>query len=170
MPKQIIFPVIIFLHDLFTAVWIGGMIVLLISVLPAVRSSGVSKEERMSLVRRIHARLRWPVYAAIVILTVTGILLGRRPGADAGFMDFSSRYSTLLSVKHLLVIGMVIVTAARSVLLTRGIPKEGEGREAPAANKVPASKSPKILAAMLAGNVLLGVGVLFLSALLASAS
>ena len=37
MPNQTVFALVIFLHDLFTAVWIGGLITLGVTVLPSVK-------------------------------------------------------------------------------------------------------------------------------------
>ena len=36
--KQIVFALVTFLHDLFTAVWIGGLVTLALSVLPSARA------------------------------------------------------------------------------------------------------------------------------------
>ena len=38
-PQQVAFALVTFLHDLFTAVWVGGLIALGLVVLPAARTA-----------------------------------------------------------------------------------------------------------------------------------
>jgi putative copper export protein len=39
MPRQIAYALITFLHDLFTAAWIGGLITPALAVMPALRTT-----------------------------------------------------------------------------------------------------------------------------------
>ena len=64
MSMQIVLPVLVrFLHDLFTAVWIGGLITVGAVVLPAMKKQG-NKE----LAKNIQKRLN-----KIVIVSIVGL-------------------------------------------------------------------------------------------------
>jgi putative copper export protein len=54
MNMQIVLPVLVtFLHDLFTAIWIGGLIVLGVTVLPVIRKQ---KQQTKELSKNIQKR------------------------------------------------------------------------------------------------------------------
>lgn len=157
MPKQIVFPIVVFLHDLFTAVWIGGLITLGVTVLPAARKTLGMGPQTKDLLDTIQKRLSVLVYVCIVGLILTGLLMANRSAAFQGLFSFGNTYSALLSVKHILVIAMVIVALARSLFL---------GRQQGAA----AQKEQKFKAILLYLNIILGVVVLLLSGFCAAFS
>ena len=150
MPKQIVFPIVVFLHDLFTAIWIGGLITLGVTVLPAAQKTLGMGPQAKKLLDTIQKRLSVLVYICIVGLALTGLLMANRSAAFQGLFSFANTYSALLSVKHILVIVMVVVALTRSLFLGR---QEGAS----------AQKQQKLKAGLLYLNIVLGVVVLLLS-------
>lgn len=145
MTIQIVLPVLArFLHDLFTAVWIGGLITLGAAVLPSIKKQG-NKE----LAKNIQKRLNTIVIVSIIGLWLTGMLLANRSSEFAGFFSISNTYSLVMTIKHALVVLMTIFALARTTLVVR--------------KKETTPKTEKIGAVLLIGNIVLGVTVLLLS-------
>ncbi|HNS52053.1 MAG TPA: CopD family protein [Anaerolineae bacterium] len=119
MPKPVVFAVVVFLHDLFTSVWIGGLITLGVTVLPSARQVLGKGPQMKKLLSAIQKRLSVLVYASIVGLIVTGVLQANRNPAFEGLFRFGSAYSTTLSLKHIAVAVMIGITLLRSLVLSR---------------------------------------------------
>ncbi|MHB0858310.1 MAG: CopD family protein [Anaerolineae bacterium] len=146
MPNQVVAAVIVVLHNLFTAAWVGGLLALGLAVMPAAREvlgMGPGLKKLMDAVQR---RLRVLVYVSIVGLWLTGILLAQRATGTPGLFTFASPYAVLLSIKHLLVLAMVVVALVRSIGLKRGEARLG-------------ARGQKAGAALLYLNMVLGVAV-----------
>ena len=150
MPKQIVFAIVVFLHDLFTAVWIGGLITLGVTVLPSVKKVLGMGSQTKQLMDTIQKRLSVLVYVSIVGLVLTGLLQANRSPAFQGLFSFGSTYSMLLSLKHILVLAMIAVALIRSLVLGR--------RSGPS---TPAQEKLKV--GLLFFNIALGIGVMLLS-------
>ncbi len=150
MPKQIVFAIVVFLHDLFTAVWIGGLITLGATVLPSVQKVLGKGPQTKQLMDTIQKRLSVLVYVSIVGLVLTGLLQANRSPAFQGLFSFSNTYSMLLSLKHILVLAMIAVALIRSLALG--------SRSGP-----PKPSQEKLKVALLFLNIALGIGVLLLS-------
>lgn len=149
MTLQILLPVLVaFLHDLFTAIWIGGLIVLGITVLPALKKQ---KQHYNELSKNIQKRLNSLVLISIMGLWITGMLLANRSTAFTGLFNTSNTYSLAMAVKHGLVIIMTILALIRTRLVVR-------------TKKVPESSTEKRGAVILVCNIILGIAVLLLSA------
>jgi copper resistance protein D len=119
MPNQIVFAIVIFLHDLFTAVWIGGLITLSLTVLPSAREVLGKGPQMKQLLNAIQKRLSVLVYVSIVGLILTGMLQANRNLAFEGLFHFGNAYSTALSLKHITVVVMIGITLFRSLVLGR---------------------------------------------------
>ncbi|MBN1581797.1 MAG: hypothetical protein JXA89_13920 [Anaerolineae bacterium] len=148
--KQIVFALVTFLHDLFTAIWVGGLITLGITVLPSARRVLGTGPQTRKLMDAIQKRQSILVYVSIVGLAVTGLLLSNRSPAFQGLLRFGNAYSAMLALKHILVLAMVAVALIRSLALGRG-----RGPQKPA--------QEKLSAGLLFLNVALGVLVLLLT-------
>ncbi len=151
MPKQIVFPVVLFLHNLFTVVWVGGLFTLSVTLMPAAKEAlgmGPQMKRLMDVVQR---RLSVWVYVSMVGLVLTGLLMSNRSPAFQGLFRFVNTYSTLLSVKHMLTLAMIAIALVRNWSL-------GPGRSLTA-------KQERLKALLLFVNAGLGVVVLLLSAL-----
>ena len=148
--KQIVFAVITFLHDLFTAVWVGGLITLGITVLPSAKKVLGMGPQTKKLMDAIQKRLSVLVYVSIVGLVLTGFLQANRSPAFQGLFSFGNPYSTVLTLKHILVLAMIAVALYRSLVLGR--------RSGPST-----PSQEKLGAGLLFLNIVLGVAVLLLS-------
>lgn len=155
MSQQIVFGLVIFLHDLFTATWIGGLIALGLVVLPSARKVLGAGPQTKKLLETIQKRLSVFIYVSIGGLVVTGLLMANRSPAFQGLLSFGSAYSTALAIKHLLVLTMIAVALYRSLVLGR--------RSGP-----PSPAQEKLSAGLLFLNIILGVAVLLLSGLCAA--
>ena len=147
---MIVFGVVRGLHDLFTAIWIGGMIVLAVAVMPSARQVLGDGPQFRQLLSIVQKRLSSIVYVSMVGLIVTGMLEARQNPQFGGLFGFGSPYAAVLAVKHLLVIAMVAVALYRSLVLAK--------REARTAWRLNAS--------LLRANLLLGVVVVLLSGII----
>ena len=137
------------LHDLATAIWIGGLIQLSFVVLPAFKSKLKEGKELRPLLMDIQNRLSLLVAISIPILVITGILESWHSKDFQGFFSFGNTYSTLLSIKHILVVAMICIAISRKALMARNIEKL-KSRE-------------KLSAITLFANALIGVAVVILS-------
>jgi len=117
--QQIVFALVTFLHDLFTAVWVGGLITSGITVLPSARKVLGAGPQTKKLMDTIQKRLSVLVYVSIVVLVVTGMLQANRNPAFQGLFRFGNPYSTVLTLKHILVLAMVAIALYRSLALGR---------------------------------------------------
>jgi len=159
-----------FLHDLFTVVWIGGMIALGLGVLPAVRRSlGLGPQMQLT-VSAFQERFRWFAYVCIVGLVATGVLLSRNSPGFRSWFSWADSYSVLLSLKHLLVIIMVVIVIVRSVFMTRKTPQGTGLTPGRTAGPPRPSRRARISMLLLFVNIVLGVVVLFFSAATATMS
>ncbi len=148
MTIQIVVPVLVtVLHDLFTAIWIGGLIVLGVIVLPIIKKQ---KQQTKELSKKIQKRLNIIVLVSIAGLWITGILLANRSTAFTGLFSTSNTYSFAMTVKHSLVIIMTVLALARTWLVVR-------------TKKVAEPSMEKLGAIFLVCNIILGIAVLLLS-------
>jgi len=155
MPNQNVFAIVIFLHDLFTAVWIGGLITLALAVLPSARQVLGKGPQMKKLLDAIQKRLSVLIYVSIIGLILTGMLQANRSPAFEGLFHFGNAYSTALSLKHIVVVLMIGIALFRSLVLGR--------RQGPLT-----PLQEKLNMGLLLVNVALGIVVLLLSGLAAA--
>ncbi len=153
--QTLAFALITFLHDLFTAVWIGGLVVIGITVLPAAQALFGRGPETRKLMASIQHRQSTLVYVSIAGLLLTGLLQARQNPAFEGLFSFANPYSTAMGVKHLLVIAMIAVALYRSL-----VPGRRQGPPTPA--------QERLNARLLLVNIGLGVAVLLASGFVAA--
>ena len=155
MQKMIVFGIVRGLHDLFTALWIGGLLTTALSFMPVFKKFK-GKLKGLNQVLVLYQK-KTSVFAIISIfgLWLTGLLLSKQSPAYSGFLNFSTTTNILLSLKHLLVFVMILIALYRRFVLGRKL----ENLDA---------KGQKIYGILLMVNSLLGVVVLFLSGIGAS--
>ncbi|MHA1211254.1 MAG: hypothetical protein ACTSSH_02225 [Candidatus Heimdallarchaeota archaeon] len=156
MASPYIFGIINAMHDLFTALWIGGLAFMVVILTPVVRKYFEEKSVQNDFLTKTQKRLKIIAYISMVGLTVTGILMSRQALTKHfdGPFSFTNDYSTLLSIKHILTILMVVIALTKSLILDR--------------LKV---KSPALMKArmiLIPINLLFGVAVLVLSGMTAA--
>ncbi len=170
-PKIAPLAVILFLHDLFLTVWMGGMIVNALSFLPSTRAAlGPSPQMKQVMATFKKKQSTW-VYISMVGLLITGLLLSRRAPQFTGLFTFSTAYSTALSLKHILVLIVTAVALYRSLVL-KSAPTPPQNPAVPTGNKVIAPPhsgqgSGEQSSASPSGKEKLSVQLLYLNAMLA---
>jgi putative copper export protein len=144
---------IVFIHDLFTAVWIGGLVAIGLTILPAARKA-LGKGQQMKLfMDSVLSRQSVLVYISMIALTITGLMQAKRGGEFRGLFSFGNHYSTLLSLKHLIMLLMVVIALIRSLFVGK-----------PSSSK--SARTERLSGVLLYSNMGLGVAILLLSALL----
>ena len=150
----IIAPILInFLHSVFTALWIGGMLTLAFTVLPAMKKVLGKSKEMKALNSMIKKKLSLLTYISIIGLIITGLLMSNKAvvsGLSTGFLSFGNEYSTLMSIKHLLYFLMIFLSLFRSQIVDR-------------VKKFTPEQKQKLNMLTLLLNILAGLAVLFLS-------
>ncbi len=153
--KTIVFALVSFFHDLFTVIWMGGLIVTVISFLPALKDALGPGPQVKKVMMAFQKRQSVWVYISMVGLIATGLVMTHRSSDFEHLFGFGNAYSVALSLKHILVIGMIGITLYRTLVLGRdpaGMTQEKE----------------RLNLRLLLVNVVLAVVVLLLSGLVAA--
>ena len=154
MPNLIIPSVIRSLHNIFTSIWIGGMLVMVLSFLPTIRKEIKDNELQGSLIDKIMNRHSKWVYIGIVILAGSGMLMARLSGKTSGLFSFANPYASILSIKHILVIVITVIALVRSIAFKNAASSKDKSKK-------------KLSMALLFINTLLGTVILVLSSIAA---
>lgn len=153
MPNIIIPTLILSLHNIFTSIWIGGMLVMIISLLPSIRKEIKDGKLQGSLIDEVMLRQSKWVYAGIAVLLITGILMTRLSGQTSGFFDFSNQYASILSIKHVLMIVVTVIALVRSIVFKNAASSKDKSKK-------------KLSMALLFINTILGTAILVLSSMI----
>lgn len=141
-----------FLHLLATAVWIGGMIFMHFVFLPSL--SAVEPQHAARVQGGVAKRFTMAAWTSVIVLLVTGYL--KTP--DGMLLNTTSDLGLILTVKHLLILGMIavglIITLVVVPKLKVSAPKPGEG---PTADFIGYQKRLSMLSTT---NTVLGLAVL----------
>ncbi len=106
-----------FFHNLFTVVWVGGLLFIVLTAIPAARRAFGKGEQTHKLMNAILRRNRPWVYGCIAGLVITGLVQARFEPAFTAPFHFDTPYKTLLAIKHLLTIAMAAVALFRSLVM-----------------------------------------------------
>lgn len=151
------------LHLLATVAWIGGLVALVILVLPAARKS-LEPETYARFLEQLQHRLDPLGWLSLAVLLATGLFQMSANPNYAGFLSISNRWAASMLLKHILFIGMIgvcayltwgILPALRRIALMRV-----KGIDAQAAEKL-LNRETQLLRI----NLVLGVLILGLTAL-----
>jgi len=152
MAEELVFGLMEFLHTLFATIWIGGLLILALIVFPIIKKNeSIEKKQKLIIMDNIKNRLSPIIYLSIVVLFITGLLLGKHSGQFAGLFIITNTYSLVITIKHVLVIVMAIIAIVRSRLMDRF--------------KLEPDRKMKIMGLLIVINMILGIAVLFLSGL-----
>jgi len=137
-----------FLHDLFAATWIGGMIAVGLSFHPAaVKVLGQSPQTK-KLISTMQKRQSILAYISMTGAAITGAPIAKQDAAFSGMFHWSNVYTSMVSTKSILVILMIILALVRTLVLGKG---------------QPTPQRSKLSIQLLYLNIVLGIGVLLLS-------
>jgi uncharacterized membrane protein len=95
------------IHLLATIVWLGGLALLALVALPALRQGTLATNQWAALQRRFTP---W-VNASLALLLVTGFVQMTNDEHYEGFLAVSSLWSQAILVKHIAVAAMIVVGA-----------------------------------------------------------
>jgi len=109
-----------FLHLFATVAWFGAAVTNAFILVP---SAGEALEPPVvgKLMGAVMKRFRVLVYTSIGVLIATGILMTRRSGYYGGFIQFKNLWSTIASIKHILIIIIVILVIYAFEVLARKV-------------------------------------------------
>jgi uncharacterized membrane protein len=126
------------------------LLTLALTVRPATLGVLGKGPESKKLLLAIQSRLSRFAWISMAGLAITGMLMARRSPAFNGILSFANPYATVLSIKHILVLVMIVLSLYRSLALVR--------------TKGPANpRREDLKKVLLLANLLLGVAVLLLS-------
>jgi uncharacterized membrane protein len=151
--EQVMFGLIIFFHDFFTAIWVGGLAMMVLTLIPTVKKTIGKTPQAQEFMSTIVRRHRIWVYASIVGLFISGMLMAKADPNYTGFMHFDTLYAQINSIKHILVFMMVFIAFFRSIVF---------GKK----QATPDPKKNKMSMLFIFINFILGVLVLLLSGLM----
>ncbi len=98
------------LHMLATVIWIGGLVALVVIVLPAAQRT-LTKASYAQLLGQIQHRLDPLAWLSLIVLLITGLFqLSANPNYE-GFLNFSNRWAITILIKHILFLGMIGISA-----------------------------------------------------------
>ncbi len=150
--QMFVMNIVRFLHNLFTVLWIGGLVLTAFVIIPGVRKNP-KVSEPMVVIDGIQDRVKPIAITSMAGLVLTGLLLGKSSKSFTGLMGFGTPYMTALSVKHILIVLMVILAFVR-VTINKKIKNEKR------------LDLQKASVAVLMVNAVLGIVVLFLSSMI----
>ena len=153
MQNLIIPSVVRSLHNFFTSIWIGGMLVMVISFLPTIRKEIKDGGLQGAVIDKVMSQHSKWVYIGIVVLAGTGMLMARLSGQTSGLFNFSNQYATILSIKHILVILITVIAIVRSIAFKNAASGKDKSKK-------------KLSMALLMINALLGTVILVLSSII----
>lgn len=117
--KIIVFALVSFFHDLFTAVWMGGLIVTALSFMPSVKEALGAGPQVKKVMTIFQKRQSVWVYVSMAGLILTGLLMTNRSPEYEALFSFGNAYSAMLSIKHILVLAMIGISLYRALVLGR---------------------------------------------------
>lgn len=160
-----------FLHLLATVVWIGGIVMILLVILPAAKNALESAPIVSKLMKEITKRFTPMANVSILVLIITGIIILQSEKNFTGFLDFKNPWNIVMLLKHFLVAIMILIHFYRGLILTPKI-----GRLSTQTNESLGSSSSSFNIAKLQRfslnlvktNLVLGVTVLLLTGISSS--
>lgn len=156
------------LHNLATVAWIGGLIAATVSVLPALKGSGLNPQQTLRLTRLYWKRQRVLSAAAIIILAVSGVFL-TKVAAVSVKPSVGAPYTALLTIKHVLSGLMLVLVILRTIMDRRTQMMEAKAEPARPDQSGSPAAAPKggKIPYLVYANTAAGVIVIILSSILA---
>ena len=142
------------LHNIFTSIWIGGMLVMVLSILPSIRKEIKDVELQGFVINQILVRQSKFVYLGIIVLSISGLLMTRFSDQTSGLLSFNSPYTSILSIKHILVILITVIALVRSIAFRTAASGKDKSKK-------------KLSMLLLLVNTILGTIILVLSSIIA---
>ena len=107
------------LHQLFAAAWVGGLLSFALATLPALSATLGAEGERQRVGQALWRRLRVLALVSLVGLLITGLLLARRSALWHGLGSVANPYSAVLTAKQVLTVAALAITGVLSTRRAR---------------------------------------------------
>ncbi len=98
-----------FLHLVATVVWIGGLVILTLLVIPEARRTLAENPALLTLMTRLRKRFIPLSNLSLAVLIATGMFQTSGDPNYQGLLQFNNEWSVAILLKHVAVIGMVVV-------------------------------------------------------------
>lgn len=115
--KLLVSALVATLHNLFTIIWMGGLLITVLSFLPALKKALGPGPQVKKVMAAFQQKQSICVYISIIVLVITGLMLGKQNENFASLFKFQNLYSWILSIKHILVILMIVISIFRSQIV-----------------------------------------------------
>jgi uncharacterized membrane protein len=152
-----------FLHFFATVVWIGGIIMILLVILPSAKTSLEAAPMISGLMKEITKHFTPMANISIFILIVTGIVIAIYNKNFTNILDFSNHWNLVMFLKHIFVALMIIIHFYRGLILNPKI-----GKLSLQVDDSQIAKLRKYSLDLVKANLVLGVVVLVVSGILSS--
>jgi uncharacterized membrane protein len=146
-----------------TVVWIGGILMTLLVILPGSKTALESQPMVGKLMKEVAKRFTPMANISIILIIVTGIIMYFYDKNYTSFSDIGNRWNLVIAVKHVFVAIMIVIHFYRGLILN---PKIERSSSQP--NEKQTSKLKKISLDLVKINFALGITVLLLTAVLIS--
>ena len=105
-----------FSHILATVVWIGGIVMILLVILPGAKAA-LESPMQSRLMKDVAKRFTPMANISILALIVTGIVITYYEKNFTSILDFNNTWNVVLFIKHLLVASMIVIHFYRGLIL-----------------------------------------------------
>jgi uncharacterized membrane protein len=155
-------PLVIWIHLVFSSIWVGGSIFIGIVLAPLLKKTMPDLDKRISFMVIVGRRFNYLGGSSLLILVITGIYNARTFFAQPSLL-FESSYGYILLAKIILVCILFIVYIIHVLILNKKVEKQILERDVP--DEYFISLRGKII---LLGRITVGlsIAILFLAALL----
>jgi uncharacterized membrane protein len=94
-----------------TVVWIGGLVTMALVVWPGLRRALGDDEALARTVEAIDRRFRPLANLSLIVLILTGLVQMNANKNYKGFLNFDNLWAQAILLKHVAIIGMIVVGA-----------------------------------------------------------
>ena len=149
-----------FFHVMGTVVWIGGIFMTLLVILPGVKAVLESQPIIGTLMNEVAKRFTPLANISILLLVVTGIIIFYDDKSFTSLMDLRNWWNVVIVLKHFFIAIMIMIHFYRGLILNPKI-----ARIAPQSNEKRTSSLKKLSLDLVKVNLILGIMVLAFTAL-----
>jgi uncharacterized membrane protein len=156
-----------FFHLFATVIWIGGIFMVLLVILPSARTT-LEPAAMGGLMKEITRKFTPLANASILVMVITGIIIALYKEKFGGFFKMGDFWNGTLVFKHLLVALMIIIHFYRGLVLAPRIGKLSAEAAGSPSLSAQVARLQKFSLNLVKANFGLGIMVLLVTAVLMS--
>jgi uncharacterized membrane protein len=156
-----------FIHLFATVIWIGGIFMVLLVILPSARTS-LESTAMAALMKEITGKFTPLANASILVMVITGIIIALYKEKFGGFFNMGDFWNGTLVVKHLLVALMIIIHFYRGLVLAPRVGKLSAQAAGSPSLSSQVARLQKLSLNLIKANFALGIIVLLATGVLMS--